>query len=375
MNWFQSYIIQNFVLICVCVVLLIYAIQRHSQHKRISFYSILIVSLALVMSVADFLQEYFKATGSLAGTFICSLFGYSFRPVYIFLFILMSSKPKSWKFMLLTAIPLFVNFVIYLLGIVPGAQEYVVHFFQNTDGTISWSGGQGVLRFTSHVVSFGYLIWLIFISLSMLKFKHISHGITILLCAVFVIGAVVIESFFNSNDDVHLLNTTTAVCALFYYLYLYIERSQIDTLTRLFNRETYYHDVAKMDKSITGVIQYDMNGLKYINDNLGHLEGDKALSSIAEMILKSSGRKMYAYRLGGDEFLVLALDSDEESLQEAVKRFKEKVAETSYHCSIGYSYRSDRNQPIDNLLKDAEKKMYEDKAEFYKNSSIERRKA
>lgn len=374
MNWLQNYIVQNFVLVCVCSVLLIYAIQRYKQHKRISFYSILIVSLALVMSVVDLLQEYCKASGYLEGTFVCSLFGYSFRPVYVFLFILMSSKPKSWKFMLLTAIPLFANFVIYLLGIFPGVQEYVVHFFRNGDGTISWSGGQGVLRFASHVVSLGYLVWLIFISLAMLKFKHISHGITILLCAIFVIAAVVIESFFDSNDDIYLLNTTTAVCAMFYYLYLYIEKSQVDTLTNLFNRETYYHDVEKMDKSITGVIQFDMNGLKYINDNYGHHEGDKALSEIANMILKSSTRKMYAYRLGGDEFLILAIDSDEKAIIETVNRFKESISLTSYHCSIGYSYRNNKNQPIDDLLKDAEVKMYKDKAEFYKNSNIERRK-
>ena len=54
--------------------------------------------------------------------------------------------------------------------------------------------------------------------------------------------------------------------------------------------------------------------------------------------------------------------------------FTKKISETNYNCSVGYSYRGKKRTEIVNLLKDAEKKMYYNKAEFYKNSSIERRK-
>ena len=375
MELFKQYIVTNFVLICISVVLLIYAIQRFNQHKKISVYSILIVALVLVLSVVDFLQEYLKATGSYAGTFVCSLFGYSFRPLCIYLFILMTIQVKDWKLFWLTALPLAVNFFIYLLGIVPGVQQYVVHFVVNADGTIRWSGGEGVLRFSSHVVSLGYLAWMIFASLAKLRSKHISHGIIILLCSLFAILAVVIESFFNNSDDIQLINTTIVVCAMSYYLYLYIERTQTDTLTGLFNRETYYRDVPRMEKTITGIIQFDMNGLKYLNDNYGHSEGDHALSSIANAILKSSEKRMYAYRLGGDEFIVLANEASEEDIKRVVENFKNELNNTTYHCSIGYSYRSDKNTSIDDLIKEAETNMYKDKSEFYRNSKIERRKA
>ena len=129
-----------------------------------------------------------------------------------------------------------------------------------------------------------------------------------------------------------------------------------------------------MGERATGVIQFDMNGLKYINDNLGHLEGDKALSTIALIILKSTKRSMYAYRLGGDEFTVVVNNSSEEEIQKAITKFKENLAKTPYHCSIGYAHRQDKNIDFIDLLKEAEKKMYQDKEEFYKNANFERRK-
>ena len=131
-----------------------------------------------------------------------------------------------------------------------------------------------------------------------------------------------------------------------------------------------------MGHRITGVIQFDMNGLKYINDNYGHMEGDRALSTIAEVISKAAKRNMYVYRLGGDEYIILCHNGTEEDIIETVTRFKELIGKTEYHCSYGYSYRPKNKEiTITELLKEAEKKMYEDKERFYKNASIERRVA
>ena len=60
---------------------------------------------------------------------------------------------------------------------------------------------------------------------------------------------------------------------------------------------------------------------------------------------------------------------------ETIDKFKEEIKETGYYCSIGYAFRSNKQQTITELFKEAERRMYEDKAEFYKNSPFERRKA
>ena len=95
-----------------------------------------------------------------------------------------------------------------------------------------------------------------------------------------------------NTQDIEILNATVAFSVVIYYLFLYIEKTQIDTLTSLFNRDTYYRDLSKMDKDITGVIQYDMNGLKFINDNYGNVSSwvsDKIESVIYD--LKNKNQK------------------------------------------------------------------------------------
>lgn len=373
MNWVSSYFIENFILICICLIMYVIAIQRFRQHPRISLYTICIISTALLLSIFVHVQLYAKATSNILLAVICSIFGYSLRPVCIYFLILMNERIIPKKFLWVTFVPLILNFIVYLCALIPHTQTIIFGFASNSDGSISFMGGP--LRFTSHVISILYLLFLLYICFATLKARHLTHGISLLICLVFVVTAVVIETFFNDNGDIIILNTTIAVSTMIYYLFLYMERTQVDTLTGLFNRETYYHDILKMNESATGVIQFDMNGLKYINDNYGHLEGDKALATIANVIVKSVNRNMYAYRLGGDEYIVIANNCPEDEIKKTIDKFKYLLSATAYRCSIGYAYRSDKNQSFTDLLKEAEKKMYEDKAEFYKTAKIERRKA
>ena len=84
---------------------------------------------------------------------------------------------------------------------------------------------------------------------------------------------------------------------------------------------------------------------------------------------------MYVYRLGGDEFTMLALNTTEEELKEVLDKIKEDINEVDYFCSMGYAYRNDSSVSMDDLLKEAEEKMYIDKANFYKTAKFDRRKA
>ena len=374
---FKEFVINNFLLFCISLVLIVNSVIRYKQHTRISLYTILLMSNTLLIAVVVLLNNTFKSTGSIPGATIFSMLGYCLRPICIFFIIMMTGKinAKSKWFPLLF-IPLIINFFVYLLMFFPATKELIVYYIPDGDGGLTFHGGDTPLRYFSHIVSGLYLIFLLYISFTKISSKHFGHGITILSCALFVVLAVVIESFFNPDGNIELLNDTIAVAALVYYLYLYIERTQIDTLTGLFNRETYYHDVQKMDRSITGVIQFDMNGLKYINDNYGHLEGDKALATIADVVSKCAKRNMYVYRLGGDEYILICHNGSEEDIIKTVTKFKENIKKTGYYCSYGYSYRAkNSNVSVEDMFKEAERKMYEDKERFYKNSPFERRKA
>ena len=372
MDWSNAFFIKYFFLILTSIVMIVNSILRYRQHPRISIYTIVIISACLILASAKTLQEYAKDTFNVPLTTICSFVGYCLNAFCLFFFIMMSGEIKTKKWITILLIPLIINVLIYSMMFIPHLKTFVVYFEKGEDTLHFLSGGP--LRFSSHVISALYLLFLGYISFTKIANRHIWHGFTLIVCSVFVIVAVIIESFFNDADKIDVLSTTIAFSTIVYYLFLYLERTQFDGLTGLFNRETYYRDISRMEKSTTGIIQFDMNGLKYINDTFGHLEGDKAIAEIASIINKSAKRNMYTYRLGGDEFTLIALNAKEEQIVEVVEEFNKKLAETNYHCSIGFAIRKDKQQTIEDLFKEAEEKMYQNKAEFYKKASFERRK-
>ena len=373
MEWLKDYFASNFVLIFLSLVMLVIAIQRFRQHKRISLCTIAVITIAVLLSIASRAQEAFRVSGSLYGTLTMGIVGYVLRPLCVLLLILMSQNFMPKKYIWLTFIPAIINLIIYLFSYIPGADSVIFGYYvAPADGQLIFDGGP--LRFSSHIVAALFLGFLLYISFSNLRVRHLEHGIAILICSVFVVTAVVFEVY-DSGGELQLLNVTIVAGTVIYYLFLYMESTQIDTLTGLFNRETYYRDSLKMGEKASGVIQYDMNGLKYINDIFGHLEGDKALTTIARLILKSSKRNMYVYRMGGDEFIAIANSSSEAEITKSIAKFKESLSKTQYHCAVGYACRKDNKESFIDLLKRAEEKMYQDKEQFYKNSNFERRKA
>ena len=369
-----AFFIRYFVLICLSIVMVVNSITHFRIDRRISFCSILITFCCILLAISCFGQEYTKPAGLYYWTLILSIFGYALRPTCLYIFIQMNKKAYRGKYSFLIWLPLVINLVIYLCALIPGTTTIIFGFARDTeDGGLSFMGGP--LRFTSHIISIGYLLYLVYISVFTLRSKHLMHGITLLVCALFVSTAVVIETFFNDSGTIELLNTTIMVSTLAYYLFLYKEHLQVDSLTGLYNRETYYKDVTKMAKTFTGIIEFDVNGLKYINDNFGHYKGDECLYEISTYISRTCSKNMYIYRMGGDEFLVIANNTKEEEIISTIQRFKELVNMSDFHCSVGYACRKNENDTIDDVIKEAEKSMYLDKEEFYKNSAFERRKS
>ena len=82
---------------------------------------------------------------------------------------------------------------------------------------------------------------------------------------------------------------------------------------------------------------------------------------------------MYAYRMGGDEFLVIVNDADESVVIQTVDTFKEAMKLNKYHCSVGYAMRRGVGTDLELTMREAEKNMYSLKDFYYKNSTAERR--
>ena len=136
-----------------------------------------------------------------------------------------------------------------------------------------------------------------------------------------------------------------------------------DDLTDLGNRHSYALTVDMlngMDIAI-GVCFVDINGLKFINDAKGHDEGDKAICETANLIA-SVFKKKYCYRIGGDEFIALVPQITKEHFEELIEKLRKKTKNNP--VAIGAIW-SDSNSDIEELINQADKLMYVDKADYF----------
>ena len=146
-----------------------------------------------------------------------------------------------------------------------------------------------------------------------------------------------------------------------------------DSLTGLLNRNAMNKRIFDIANGMAdvgrglGVIYVDMNGLKTVNDSMGHGEGDKMIKWIASK-LKAVYADKEIYRAGGDEFVIITADITKKEFDKRFNKLKEASSvEGEPSFALGSSY-SDSDIIIKKLMKTADADMYKNKAEFYRNN-------
>lgn len=139
----------------------------------------------------------------------------------------------------------------------------------------------------------------------------------------------------------------------------YIEKSHVDILTGMNNRNYFEENIGKIYESLeeTGVSVIDLDDLKAINDKYGHMAGDEAIKDVAGIIKEYVGELGHTIRMGGDEFLIF-FDTDSETSREINQKILEAGKRLERSLSIGYSARKYRDEGIRELLKRADEAMY-----------------
>lgn len=144
-----------------------------------------------------------------------------------------------------------------------------------------------------------------------------------------------------------------------------------DSLTGVANRVSYKKDILELDRERPdefSCIYIDVNELHLRNNKYGHAAGDEMLIYIANT-LKEVFYGHRIYRMGGDEFLVFAQNTNHESIKQNIESFIEQLQPREYHVAIGLSYRS-QNTNCEEMVREAEIRMYEAKARYYQNKEL-----
>lgn len=139
-----------------------------------------------------------------------------------------------------------------------------------------------------------------------------------------------------------------------------------DALTLIGNRMKYMevcNSLKGEELENIGLIYLDLNGLKQINDSQSHEQGDAYIKKAAEII--SEQFEGECYRMGGDEFVVLAVGMECDEFQTKIATIKKSMSENSVSISMGYRW-DELCANLNELCTEAEKQMYQEKEAYYR---------
>ncbi|MEW9799272.1 diguanylate cyclase domain-containing protein [Alteromonas sp. CYL-A6] len=186
---------------------------------------------------------------------------------------------------------------------------------------------------------------------------------------------------FDDNDMelIELLSDVVAASMYFSSVYskdaLFIRATQ-DSLTGLANRSVYMDrlrmelNASKQSDKHLAVVIFDMDNLKPVNDEFGHLAGDALLKGFALRLKSASRHSDVVARIGGDEFALLLKPIDGKAqVETAIERISQRLdTSVSFHshvfpieCSVGCALYPDDGDSVDVLMHKADARMYENK--------------
>lgn len=119
----------------------------------------------------------------------------------------------------------------------------------------------------------------------------------------------------------------------------------------------------------------DLNGLKKVNDQYGHIEGDCYLKKVAQILMESAKvRNIDVFRYGGDEYIMLSNALNEQEISEILKSADDtlKAQADKYPCSISYGVVHGNSDDYQKLIDEADKIMYDYKTRYYKCKQVNR---
>jgi diguanylate cyclase (GGDEF)-like protein len=193
------------------------------------------------------------------------------------------------------------------------------------------------------------------------------------------IGVLVVQSY-NSNErytqeDLAILEFVSNQVAIA------IDRKQSelrlqflsthDILTGLYNRVYFEEELTRLQQSRLfpiSIVNMDVDGLKFVNDNLGHDKGDELLRRTAWLLKKGFRNEDMVARIGGDEFIVILPKTPEASANEVVNRLKNSIqnynqnnVDFPIHLSVGIVTIEESNSDLREAIKLADLRMYDEK--------------
>lgn len=343
------YLVQtNFIDLIIVVFLYIFLLSNTTISKkmnRVFLITAVIINILIFADSTDFYLEQGTKVHSLR--YFTSATGYTFRPLPIIMLATILERDKKTK-----------NYIMFIPVIINGLLAYTSIFtkwmFYFDENNRFHRGPVGAFPF---IISGLYLIYLLRVSVEKYRLGYIKEGFVMIFIVVMSAMASALETIFHFK---FIINGVGAIATVFYYLFLHTQTYKRDGLTKVFNRHTFYIDCEEKKGNPMFVISVDLNNLKQINDTKGHLEGDRAIITVAQKLSEAFAKAGNVYRIGGDEFVILCQNPSEETVISKMKWVDGELEDSKYHIAWGCA-RYLPSMDFDEVLSESDANMYKDK--------------
>ncbi len=278
--------------------------------------------------------------------YLTSALGYTLRPVALGIFITILLRKKN-------SIP-FVWIPIAIVAVI-SITSYWTHLMFYFDANNEFI--RGPLSYIAHFMSVCYMGILLYYAIIRFKIADLSEILTIFYIVIACLSAVFIETIFKVK---FLVSGAIVSSCVVYYTYLYVQVYKTDPLTKVYDRTSFNKDVEKKLNKSMEIINVDLDNLKFINDTEGHLAGDVALCTVANVLVSVANNSYKVYRVGGDEFYVIGIDKSHASSKVYITNAKKLLSKEGLSASFG-SARYNPGDDFGDRCIEADKNMYANK--------------
>ncbi len=321
-------------------------------------YALFITAIESILEIVTALNTSNTYTAAVI-SHLANAIGFSLAPLVGFYMLSIGiSKTSFEKYRNLLKVPLIVNIALCISSIWLGL------VFSVTPDNVYTRGPLFPVQF---FISLGYTLFFIIISFSKKKKYIIDDLICFGVNFILILIGISIQIL---QPKLLLIWSSVSIGLMFYFICTQNMKLRRDALTNVLNRYMYQCSLACFNnrKRIT-IVNIDINDFKTINDTYGHAFGDKVLKAAAEALQKEFEDFGYTYRLGGDEFCILAKNhlSNETlteiflAIEEDLKPLKEHIKFTTLFSYGHYHYDPKTCHDIHESVKVADQYMYQHK--------------
>ena len=355
-----SILAPNIVGLCTALLLILMVNSSEVLEKRKKFLLLFAVSINICLICLELGSQILRFYDT--GNEVIHGFNLAITTTYwilvpvipIILFIYIFPKKLQWYYYLPFAVS---AMMVFLSLFYPFVFTYAYE-----DGRYNYQ--QGMFYFLPIVAASFYVLLILIYSLTDRNSVESHERITITVIGVIIIGLVAYEYFYLSNG---IIFNICAVLLMVFYFFTLLSKLRVDGLTSLLSHHKLILDLNEYNhKSNLIIVMCDIDNFKSINDEYGHLTGDKIIASIAQLIKTIFENYGRIYRAGGDEFAML-LDASKINIDET-KKLIESVEDNDWEIKLSYGIVPyHRNDDIKDSLNEADAMMYHFKKDIKNN--------